>query len=135
MNPIEFLYLDPRTIVSTFVLIILVFSLFLLFGALAVGTHDIVLSKILLAAILIAFAQWLIAAILSFVPVVGGMLGFISNLIAAVAIIKHVFLIQWKDALLIFVFFFVPAITTGIILSLFFGVDLTSFAQRLFFVA
>ncbi len=135
MNPIEFLYLDPRTMVSTFVLIILLFSLFLLFGALAVGTHDIVLSKILLAAILIAFAQWLIAAILSFVPVVGGMLGFISNLIAAVAIIKHVFLIQWKHALLIFVFFFLPAITTGIILSLFFGVDLTSFAQRLFFVA
>lgn len=135
MNPIEFLYSDPRTMVSTFVLIILVFSLFLLFGALAGGMQDIVLSKILLAAILIAFAQWLIAAIFSFVPVVGGMLGFTSNLIAVVVIIKQVFLLQWKDALLIFVFFFVPAVTTGIILSLFFGVDLTSFAQRLFFVA
>ncbi|MFQ5816165.1 MAG: hypothetical protein ACE5G7_06680 [Candidatus Hydrothermarchaeaceae archaeon] len=135
MDPAYILSLNPVVVAQVLILILLMVFLFLFFGALAAGVEDITWTKVFLASVVGVSAQWAVAVVLSIIPLVGGLLGFIFSILAMIFVLRFTFVVPWRRAAMIFALAAVAEITTGVVLVLYTGIDLLTFAQRLFFVA
>ncbi|NOZ77453.1 MAG: hypothetical protein GXO65_07350 [Euryarchaeota archaeon] len=139
MNPISLLHLGKlygtATVIETLVLMVILMSLFLLFGAMAAGIPEVTLGKALLSAVLMISVQWIIVVVFSFIPLIGGFLGFIISIIAMTYVLKVTFGVAWATAFLTFLFAILAEVATGMIVDLYLGIGLTNFAQRFVFVS
>lgn len=134
MNPAYILSLNPVVVVEVLALMIIMVLLFLFFGALA-ASAEATWTKVFLAAVVGISAQWVIAVVLSVIPVVGGLLGFIFGIFAMIYILKYTFMTDWRQAAMIFALAALAEIVTGAVLELYTGIGFLTFAQKLFFVS
>lgn len=126
---------NPLMFFSTLALMIVLFSLFLLFGAIAAGIYEVTFTKVLLTATAVMTVQWIVVLVLSIIPVVGGILGFILGICAMIYILKIYLNTTWLQAWKVWGLALLAQIVTGLILKLYLGVDLIEFANKLFFVS
>jgi hypothetical protein len=139
MNPISLLHLGKAygtlVVLETLVLMIILVALFLMFGAMAAGITEVTVFKALLASVLMICVQWIIAVVFSFIPAIGGFLGFIFSILGMVYVLKIAFGVQWSTAFVTFLFAILAEIATGMIINLYLGIGVTNFAQQFLFVS
>ncbi|MEE8167812.1 MAG: hypothetical protein V3T58_02930 [Candidatus Hydrothermarchaeales archaeon] len=135
VEPSYLLSLNPVVVVKVLIPMLIMVSLFLFFGALGAGIEEVTWEKVLFASIVAIGAQWITATILSIIPVIGGILGFIFSILVMIYILRISFLTTWGKAATAFALAAVAELTTGAILQLYLGINFLSFVQRLFFVA
>ncbi len=135
MNPTYILSLNRVVVAQVLILILIMVFLFLFFGAIAAKVEDITWTKVLLASIVGVSAQWIAAVVLSIIPLIGGLLGFIFSILAMVYVLRYTFMVSWGKAAKIFALAVMAEVTTGVVLEIYTDLSLLTFAQRLFFVA
>ncbi len=135
MDPSQIISLNPQVVAEVLVSMIILVALFLFFGALAAGIEEVTWGKVLFASVLIILVQWIIAVVLSFIPVIGGLLGFILSILGAIYLMRVTFLVEWPQAFQAIVLAAVAELTVGIVLQIYTDIDVISFVQRLFFVS
>lgn len=138
MNPFALLKMGHEYgnvfVLETIVLMVIIVSLFLLFGAMAAGIPDVTFVKAGMAAVLMVAVQWIFAIGFSFIPFIGGFLGFIASILGMVYILKITFNTQWGTAFTTLAFAIVAELTTGVIIDLYLGIGLTNFANQFLFL-
>ncbi len=135
MDPTQIIALNPVVVAEVLIFMIILVFLFLFFGALAAGVEEVTWGKVLYASVLIIGVQWIIAVALSLIPVVGGLLGFIFSIVSMVYLVRITFMVDWTQAFQVVVLTAVAELAAGIVLKIYFDIDVISFVQRLFFVS
>jgi hypothetical protein len=137
MNPLALLALfnqSPALFVETLFLMVVLMFLFLLFGATAAGIVDVTMVNVLITAISVIAAQWVVVVVLSIIPFIGGILGFIFSIVVMVYVLKINFNTTWIRAAKVLVLAVVAEVAAGLILKLYLGVGILPFIHQFFFV-
>ncbi len=134
MDPSQLLSLNVFTTFKVLLFMILLVSLFLWFGALASGLQNITPVNIIITASAAIGAQWLVAILLSTIPGLGGILGFIFSMIAMIYIFKRFLQITWEQALIVFLLTVVAEVSAGTVIKLFLKIDIWAFARTFIFI-
>ena len=134
MNPLSLISLEPVAMAEAVLLMLVLVTLFLLFGVTAAGVHEINLADASVVAISMLAAQFVVVLALSPIPLVGGILGFIFGIVAMVWVIKAYLDLTWEMAAKVWGLAVVAEITTGMILWLYMGIGLTDFIHMFFFI-
>jgi len=139
MNPSYLLQLGQvygtQVVLETLMLMVLLVALFLLFGAMAAGIPEVTLSRALLSSVLVLCVQWIVSVVFSYIPVVGGILGFIFSLLGMIYVLKVTFGVGWSTAFVTFIFAILAEVATGTVVSLYLGIGLSNFARQFLFVS
>ncbi len=134
MDPTQLFNLNMATGLEILLLMLVLVSLFLWFGALASGIQNITPLTIVTTAAAAIGAQWLVAIIFSSIPQIGGILGFIFSILAMVYVFKYFFSITWHTALIVLFLTILAEVSAGMIIKLFLNVDIWVFARTFIFV-
>ncbi len=134
MDPSQLISLNVFTTFKVLLFMILLVSLFLWFGALASGLQNITPANIIITAGAAIGAQWLVAILLSTIPGIGGILGFIFSMIAMIYIFKRFLQITWGQALIVFLLTVVAEVSAGMVIKLFLKIDIWAFARTFIFI-
>lgn len=134
MNPLSLISLEPVAMAEAVLLMLVLVTLFLLFGVTAAGVHEINLVDASVVAISMLAAQFVVVLVLSPIPIVGGILGFIFGVVVMVWVIKAYLDLAWEMAAKVWGLAVVAEITTGMILWLYMGIGLADFIHRFFFI-
>lgn len=134
MNPLALLSLELGVMFEALLLMLILVTLFLLFGATAARVPGVTLMNASIAAVSMVAAQFVAVVVLSIVPVVGGILGFIFGIVAMVWVIKMYFDLTWETASKVWGLAVVAEVTAGMILWLYLGIGLIDFVHSFFFV-
>jgi hypothetical protein len=133
MNPLSLLTLEPPILLRVLFLMVVLITLFLLYGATAAGV-PVTAFTALVAALSMLTAQFLVVFFLSFVPLVGGILGFIFGILAMIWVLRLYFNVTWRVAAQVWLLAVVAEIASGLILKFYLGTDLVDFIHRFFFI-
>lgn len=134
MNPIVLMELGTVMVIKLLVLMVILITLFLWFGAIGAGVSNITFGKVAIAAVAMIATQWIIAIGFSIIPLIGGLLGFIFSIVGVIYIIKMFFTIPWIQAGAVWTLAMIAEITSGMILSVYIGIDLIEFIHHFIFV-
>ncbi|MFQ5887766.1 MAG: hypothetical protein ACE5HY_03620 [Candidatus Hydrothermarchaeales archaeon] len=134
MDPALLFNLNIVTGLKVLLLMVVLVSLFLWFGALASGIPNITPTNIVTTAAAAIGAQWLVAIILSSIPYIGGLLGFIFSLLAMIYVFRYFFNITWQTALIVFFLTILAEVSAAMVIKLFLRVDIWAFARTFIFV-
>ncbi len=134
MDPTQLFNLNMVTGLEILLLMLVLVSLFLWFGALASGIQNITPLTIVTTATAAIGAQWLVAIIFSTIPQIGGILGFIFSILAMVYVFKYFFSVTWQTALIVLFLTILAEVSAGMIIKLFLNIDIWAFARTFIFV-
>lgn len=134
MNPLALLSLEPAALFGALLLMLILVTLFLLFGLTAARVPEVTLMDSAVVAVSMLAAQFVVVVVLSIVPVVGGILGFIFGLVAMVWVIKRYFDLTWTMAGKAWGLTVVAEVTAGVILWFYLGIGLMDFIHTFFFI-
>ena len=111
---------------SGLLLAVLFSTICMYFGAKAVGLEDATLTKAFVASILSACAAWGVSFLLSCIPLVGSIGGFVLGMVAATLLIQKVYECKFESALIVWIFHFLAEIAAiVVIVSAFFLLGLS----------
>ncbi|MEE8357808.1 MAG: hypothetical protein V3R82_00140 [Candidatus Hydrothermarchaeales archaeon] len=134
MDPTQLFNLNMVTGLEILLLMLVLVSLFLWFGALASGIQNITPLTIVTTATAAIGAQWIVAIIFSAIPQIGGILGFIFSILAMVYVFKYFFSITWHTAMIVLLLTILAEVSAGTIIKLFLNIDIWAFARTFIFV-
>ena len=134
MDPAFLFSLNFFTSLKVILLMIILVSLLLWFGALASGIPNITPLTIFITATSAIGAQWLVAILLSVIPYIGGILGFIFSILAMVYVFKRFLNITWSNALVVLLLTVIAEVSASMIIRLFLNIDVWAFARSFIFV-
>ncbi len=134
MDPSQLLGLNVFTTFKVLLFMIILVSLFLWFGALASGLQNITPANIIITAGAAIGAQWLVAILLSAIPGIGGILGFIFSMIAMIYVFKRFLQITWGQAFVVFFLTVLAEVSAGMVIKLFLKIDIWAFARTFIYV-
>lgn len=134
MDPTQLFNLNMVTSLEILLLMLVLVSLFLWFGALASGIQNITPLTIVTTATAAIGAQWLVAIIFSLIPQIGGILGFIFSILAMVYVFKYFFSITWHTAMIVLFLTILAEVSAGMIIKLFLNIDIWAFARTFIFI-
>ncbi len=127
-------------IIKLYVAMVLIFTLFLFYGATLTGIRDLTLDRALIAAASAIGAQWIISfSIVLVIPFIGGILGFILSIIGMVYILRIYLSTTWLTAfftlIITLLFALFAELVTSFIASSFIGIPPIEFVRKFLFVA
>lgn len=134
MDPSVFMSLNFITSLKVIILMIVLVALFLLFGAVAAGVSNVTFFQTVIAATATIGAQWIVAILFSFIPTIGGFLGFMFSIIAMLYVLKSFFNITWGSAIWVFILTVAAEVSAGLIIKLYLGIDIWAYARTFIFV-
>ncbi len=134
MDPTQLLGLNVFTTFKVLLFMILLVSLFLWFGALASGLQNITPANIIITAGAAIGAQWIVAILLSTIPSLGGILGFIFSMTAMIYVFRRFLQLTWGQALVVFFLTVLAEVSAGMIIKLFLKIDIWAFARTFIFI-
>ena len=134
MDPAYLFSLNFFTSLKVIFLMIILVSLLLWFGTLASGIPNITPLTIFITATTAIGAQWIVAILLSTIPYIGGILGFIFSILAMVYVFKRFLNITWSNALVVLLLTAIAEVSASMIIRLFLNIDVWAFARSFIFV-
>jgi hypothetical protein len=108
-------------IIGGIVVFFLLTSLFLFLGAAIAGVRGRSFGKAMLSALLILIVNFIIMLLLSFIPIVGQIIGIIACFFIDAALVKGIFRTSYGKGLLTILMYFVITIVIGLIVGAIIG--------------